>query len=87
MYCFHWLQKALKEQQIDIQEVHKDVLGTDKEKQVPPKTSWPWSFRFCGWICSSSFTNKLAITHGSSQINQFDLISKYECSSEPITKL
>lgn len=38
IYCV-FLQKALKDQQIDIQEVHKDVLGTDKEKQVPPKTS------------------------------------------------
>lgn len=37
--CGVLLQKALKEQQIDIQEVHKDVLGTDKEKQAPPKTS------------------------------------------------
>lgn len=29
----------MKEQQIDLHEVQKDVLGTESERKVPPKSS------------------------------------------------
>lgn len=80
-------QKALKEQQIDIQEVHKDVLGTDKEKEVPSKTSWPWIFLFCGWKCSSPFTFKLPITDDQYETRKHALISTCKSSNEPTTEL
>lgn len=31
-----FLQKAIKEKNINVEELEKDVLGTDNEKQVPP---------------------------------------------------
>lgn len=33
------LQRAMKEHQIDVQEVQKDVLGTEHEKKVPHTNS------------------------------------------------
>jgi hypothetical protein len=39
-YLFDVLQKAIKEKKLDLWELEKEVLGTDKEKKVPPqKTS------------------------------------------------
>ncbi|KAF2880949.1 hypothetical protein ILUMI_25230 [Ignelater luminosus] len=33
------VKKAMKEQQIELQEVEKDMLGTDQERKVPPSKS------------------------------------------------
>lgn len=81
------LQKALKDQQIDIQEAHKDVLGTDNEKQVPPKTSWPWPRHLCGWICSSPFAYKLPTANGLRKLDKFNSLSRYEAGNDPVADL
>lgn len=42
----------MKDQQIDLHEVEKDLLGTENERKVPPQKSWPCSNVFCTFMCA-----------------------------------
>lgn len=47
----------MKDQQIELHEVEKDLLGTDQERKVPPSKSWPWYLgSVCSWMCIRNST-------------------------------